>query len=135
MGFSRQEYWSGLPFPSPADFPNPEIELMSPVSLALQPDSLPSELPEKLAQAGKLNPLAALRGQVQKAVSALPHCLAETALSHCLAETKNLMQCDTPSPAVWVQGARAFSPCGSVMVFGVMHFCFVIIKRLKYNIP
>ena len=26
MGFSRQEYWSGLPFPSPGDFPNPGIE-------------------------------------------------------------------------------------------------------------
>ena len=29
--FSRQEYWSGLPCPSPGDLPNPEIELMSPV--------------------------------------------------------------------------------------------------------
>ena len=31
MGFSRQEYWSGLPFPSPGDLPNPEIEPRSPV--------------------------------------------------------------------------------------------------------
>ena len=38
MGFFRQEYWSGLPFPSPGDPPNPEIELTSP---ALQADSLP----------------------------------------------------------------------------------------------
>ena len=30
MGFSRQEYWSGLPFPSPRDIPNPGIELGSP---------------------------------------------------------------------------------------------------------
>ena len=30
MGFSRQEYWSGLPFPSPGDIPNPGIELKSP---------------------------------------------------------------------------------------------------------
>ena len=30
MGFSRQEYWNGLPFPSPGDLPNPEIEPMSP---------------------------------------------------------------------------------------------------------
>ena len=36
--FSRQEYWSGLPFPSPGDLPNPGIELMSP---ALQVNSLP----------------------------------------------------------------------------------------------
>ena len=31
MGFSRQEYWSGLPFPSPGDLPNPGIEPASPV--------------------------------------------------------------------------------------------------------
>ena len=41
MGFSRQEYWSGLPFPSPEDLPDPGIEPESPV---LQADSLPSEL-------------------------------------------------------------------------------------------
>ena len=40
MGFSRQEYWSGLPFPSPGDLPNPGIK---PVSPALQTDALPSE--------------------------------------------------------------------------------------------
>ena len=40
MGFSRQEYWSGLPFPSPGDLPNPGIEPGSP---ALQVDSYPSE--------------------------------------------------------------------------------------------
>ena len=42
--FSRQEYWSGLPFPSPGDLPNPGIEPGSP---ALQADALPSESPEK----------------------------------------------------------------------------------------
>ena len=41
MGFSRQEYWSGLPFPSPGDLPNPGIEPRFP---ALQADSLPTEL-------------------------------------------------------------------------------------------
>ena len=40
MEFSRPEYWSGLPFPSPRDFPNPGIESGS---LALQADSLPAE--------------------------------------------------------------------------------------------
>ena len=40
MGFSRQEYWSGLPFPSPGDLPDSGIEPMSPV---LQADSLPVE--------------------------------------------------------------------------------------------
>ena len=44
MGFSRQECWSGLPFPSPGDLPDPGIE---PGSSALQADSLPSEPPGK----------------------------------------------------------------------------------------
>ena len=34
MGFSQQEYWSGLPFPPPGGFPNPGIEIVSPVSRA-----------------------------------------------------------------------------------------------------
>ena len=41
MEFSRQEYWSGLPFPAPGDLPNPGIEFGPP---ALQTDSLPTEL-------------------------------------------------------------------------------------------
>ena len=44
MGFSRQEYWSGLPFPSPGDLPDPGIEPRSPT---LQADALTSEPPGK----------------------------------------------------------------------------------------
>ena len=44
IGFSRQGYWSGLPFPSPGDLPDPGIE---PIFPALQADSLPTELPGK----------------------------------------------------------------------------------------
>ena len=44
MGFSRQEHWRGLPFPSPGDFPNLGIK---PGSSTLQADSLLSEPPEK----------------------------------------------------------------------------------------
>ena len=44
MGFSRQEYWSGLPFPFPGDLPNPGIEPGSPT---LQADALSSEPPGK----------------------------------------------------------------------------------------
>ena len=44
MGFSRQEYWSGLPFPSPRDLPNPGIEPRSP---EFQADDLTSEPPGK----------------------------------------------------------------------------------------
>jgi len=42
MGFSRQEYWSGLPCFSPGDLPDPGMEPRSPI---LQADSLPFELP------------------------------------------------------------------------------------------
>ena len=45
MEFSRQEYWSELPFPSPRDLPNPGIEPGYPT---LWPDALPSEPPRKL---------------------------------------------------------------------------------------
>ena len=57
LGFSRQEYWSGLPFPPPGDFLYPGIE---PVSSALQVDSLP------LAPPGKPNKHAA-DGQIRLA--------------------------------------------------------------------
>ena len=52
MEFSRQEYWSGLPFPSPWDLPDPGIEPRSP---ALQADTLPSEPPGKLETADETN--------------------------------------------------------------------------------
>ena len=51
VGFSRQEYWSGLPFPSPKDLPNPGIKPGSP---AFQADALLSEPPGK-PQADKLD--------------------------------------------------------------------------------
>ena len=47
MGFSRQEYWSGLPFPSPGDLPNPGIKPGSP---ALEADTLTSEPARKLQE-------------------------------------------------------------------------------------
>ena len=43
MGFPRQEYWTGLPFPSPGDLPDLGAEPVSPVAPALQVDSLPAE--------------------------------------------------------------------------------------------
>ena len=59
MGFVRQEYWSGLPFPSPGNFPNLGIE---PRSATLQADSLLSEPPGSLyewAQSNPMNPIKA----------------------------------------------------------------------------
>ena len=49
MEFSRQEYWSGQPFPSPGDLPNSGVKPRSP---ALQADSLPAEPPGKLKNTG-----------------------------------------------------------------------------------
>ena len=54
MGFSRQEYWSRLPFSSPGDLPNPGIEPGSP---ALQADSLLTELQGKAMNSLTLNTL------------------------------------------------------------------------------
>ena len=50
MGFSRQEFWSGLPFPSPGDLPDPGIE---PVSPALAGGFFTTEPPGKLSEACK----------------------------------------------------------------------------------
>ena len=61
MGFSRQEYWSGLPFPSPGDLPDPGNELGSP---ALQADPLLSEPPEKLYK--EIDPLICCGGEKEK---------------------------------------------------------------------
>ena len=52
MGFSRQEYWSGLPFPSPGHLPHPGTETRSP---ALQADALLSEPPGKTFQEKSVN--------------------------------------------------------------------------------
>ena len=55
MGFSRKEYWTGLPFPSPEDLCDPGIKPRSP---ALQADSLPSEIPNKLVEGRPVNSCA-----------------------------------------------------------------------------
>ena len=50
MGFSKQEYWSGLPFPSPGDLPDPGMEPRSP---SFQAESLPSEPPDSTILIGQ----------------------------------------------------------------------------------
>ena len=62
MEFSRQEYWSGLPFPSPGDLPDPGIKPGSP---ALQADSLPPELPGKQLLSNKMGKKQLLIHSVQ----------------------------------------------------------------------
>ena len=63
MEFSRQEYWSGLPYPSPGDLPNPGIEPGSPT---LQADALPSKPPGKYSP--KTYPLSPVFSNIIKEV-------------------------------------------------------------------
>ena len=72
MGFSRQEYWSGLPFPSPGDLPNPGIEPRSPT---LQAGCLPAEPQGQLKNTG-VGSLSLLQGifPTQESNWGLLHC-------------------------------------------------------------
>ena len=62
MGFPRQEYWSGFPFPSPGHLPDTGIELGS---SALEADSLPSEPPEKPVRILEWVAISSSRGSPQ----------------------------------------------------------------------
>ena len=57
MEFSRQEYWSGLPFPAPGDLPNPRIEPGSPTSEADTLSSEPPGKPESTSRAAVIHEL------------------------------------------------------------------------------
>ena len=69
MGFSSQEYWSGLPCPSPGDLPDPWIEPGSP---ALQADTLPSEPPGKPLRASNSIWPQTFRGSVRSCLDLVP---------------------------------------------------------------
>ena len=69
MEFSRSEYWSGQPFPSPEDFPNPGIEPKSPT---LQADSLPAEPQGKPKNTG-MGSLSFLQGNLPEPRSQVFH--------------------------------------------------------------
>ena len=72
MEFSRPEYWSGEPFPSPGDLPNSGIELRSP---ALQADSLPADSQGKPKNT-EVGSLSLLQGifLIQESNQGLLHC-------------------------------------------------------------
>ena len=88
MGSSRQEYWSGLPSPSPGDLPDPGIKTVFPVSPALQVDSLATEPPWKPRKVP-----STLQFQVMFSL----HCIQETGFlihpgrSHCSHNNKCLL--------------------------------------------
>ena len=64
MGFSRQEYWSGLPFPPPGDLPNPGIEPESPTSPAVAGGLFTTAPPAKPIAYTPLPPIVPLLGAV-----------------------------------------------------------------------
>ena len=72
MGFSRQVYWSGLPFPSPGDLASPGIKPRSP---ALQADTLTSEPPGKYMETLYVRPVLGERSRKEKKSKSLncPH--------------------------------------------------------------
>ena len=91
MEFSKQEYWNGLPFPSPGDLPNPGIETRSP---ALQAEALPSEPPGKpLPPCSKALWLAQDERNVGKIK--FYHCQTETV------ESSLTTKPDFPSYSIW----------------------------------
>ena len=80
MGFPRQQYWSGLPYPSPRDLPDPGIK---PKSLALQVDSLTTE-PELAPSAGDLGSNPAWGPNIPHASGLLSPCATTSEKSvHC----------------------------------------------------
>ena len=116
-GFSRQEYWSGLPCPPPGDLPNPGIKPRSP---ALQVDSLPSEPPGKLKDT-RVSSLFLLQGifLTQESNQGLLHC-------RCILYQLNYQE----SPGI--------SPIRHYFFFIVYciqntHYISTIIKRLGYQ--
>ena len=66
MGFSRQEYWSGLPFPSPGAFPDPGIEPWSPT---FQADALTSDIPACKVVSDSATPWTSLPGSSVHGIS------------------------------------------------------------------
>ena len=74
MGFSRQQYWSGVPFPSPGDLPDPGTEPRSP---ALRADVLQSEPPREAFYLPKTSLKIIFRGlfQLESNFSSKPPCI------------------------------------------------------------
>ena len=81
VGLPGQEYWRGLPFPSPGDLPNPRIRLPSQVSPALAGRFSTAEPPEKpncIAEGIIFNTMYNLRGKESEKESHQKHCKSTT---------------------------------------------------------
>ena len=131
MGFSRQEYWSGLPGPPPEDLPNPGIEPRSP---ALQVDSLPAESQEKPKNIGV--------GSLSLPQQIFPSQESNQGLLHCrwifyqlsYQESPSQLKCHllwgvSPDPLAWLSK----SELGALYVLIVpwTYFFVALVKLLK----
>ena len=107
MRFFRQEYLSGLPFPTPGDLPHPGIEPMSPVSLALQANSLPTEplgKPKKVMGSG---PYREIKWNLILALNSMD-------ITEKIHIFKIHLSCSVMSDSLWPQGLQhARPPCPS----------------------
>ena len=131
MGFSRQEYWSGLPCPPPGDLPDPGIETRSPAAPALQVTSLPLSHWEALILRSILGRSSErVRGrEVPRACPFAPSFLHAPTVSHW--SSQNLhgslltfslitppsgeMSLGTARPATWSAPAPSITPVGDTM--------------------
>ena len=113
-GFSRQKYWSGLPFPFPRDLPNPGIEPRSPT---LQADSLPSEPPGKPVSSLPISPfsfpLSFLFGTLAHFPQGFPFFHIILSSSYDLIFTESITPANKPiraAPNVKTQAKHTFIP-------------------------
>ena len=110
--FSRQECWSGLPFPSPGDLPNPGIE---PASPALQADSIPSEPPGKPLSAGHMEAIL-LFSSVQISHSVMSNSLWPHGLQHVR------LSCPSPTPGAYSNSYPSHRWCHPTISSSVIAF-------------
>ena len=111
MEFSRPEYWSGYPFPSPGDLPNLEIEPRTP---ALQADSLPAEPQEKPKNIG-VGTLSFIQGII-------PTLGSNPGLTHCRVNLYQLNHKGSPRILEWVAypfSSRSSLPRNQTQVFNI----------------
>ena len=108
MEFSRQEYWSGLPFPSPGDLPNPGIKPDLP---ALQADSLPSE-PREKPEFSKTDLKMESQCSKRKTAQKLPP--RRRKMTRLTAGTHASYGSRTQSPSGWTEGGTPTSPAPSI---------------------
>ena len=119
MGFTRQEYWSGLPRPPPEDLPNPGIKPRSPTS---QADSLPSEIFLKFIYVF----IFGGAGSLVLCMRAFSSCGAQAFHCGCFSS------CRAPA-----QGLMSFSSCGSRAVQRGLCSCgtWAWLSHSMWNLP